>query len=615
MKKIKTKILRGITRTEGTVEGEALVTSESLSHLVNAIDSEGIIRLHGHPLQGQTYAGKIIVYDTDKFSTGGAWGLYFKKIIKNTGPRALLCRSVHPISVGGAVDAEIPSVDHFDKDPCSAIKTGDWIRVTAEKAGSKAIVEIFKDRKTADASGTYQDNQASSSELKNLKGWNKDDLVLTKNEQEMLDGKQGEAKRLAMERLVKFAHGMGAKRMVSICSAHVFSDLKTDGLTVGAWPIYEHFANLQAKVVVPTTAQSSFISEEAVNDNRMPWHYKEQTPPEEVYKLMKPVNDDLQSMGVMVIPTCIPYMHLNVPRFGEYLVTSESNHAANANIMSGARVNRDPANIVLYAAITGVMPEYGMYLKDNRRGQIIFEVDPSLAAELNDVGDFAALGGAIGFKAIDRVPVVTGIKSMTNAQSKAFCACVSPALMYPMMHVVGITPEARTLEEAFGGSVPDDVKRIRVTHDDVVAVFNNIKQTDNTTIDAAVIGCPFLTIEELSDILIMLKGRKVKRKLWLYTDFIIYNAAQKAGIIESLEKSGAVVVHSCCPGMVDRSTDVAEQLVFATDSLKVASLMSGSGWPCNWFGSREDVVEAAINGIFKRTGAQNKELIALAEKN
>ena len=52
--------------------------------------------------------------------------------------------------------------------------------------------------------------------------------------------------------------------------------------------------------------------------------------------------------GKMIVygymPACIPYMHLNQPRFGEVHVTSESNHAAYANIMIGVKVNRYPAN-------------------------------------------------------------------------------------------------------------------------------------------------------------------------------------------------------------------------------------------------------------------------------
>ncbi len=138
-----TIVLTGVTRVAGQVEGEALVTSAKLSHLANAIDSQGVVRMDGHPLQGQSYAGKIIVYDTDIFSTGGAWGLIFKVLTTKAGPLALICRRVHPISAGGAVDARIPAVDGLDHDPCQVIRTGDRVRIIAPEPGAEAVVEVF----------------------------------------------------------------------------------------------------------------------------------------------------------------------------------------------------------------------------------------------------------------------------------------------------------------------------------------------------------------------------------------------------------------------------------------------------------------------------------------
>jgi len=257
--------------------------------------------------------------------------------------------------------------------------------------------------------------------------------------------------------------------------------------------------------------------------------------------------------------------------------------------------------MVLYAAITGVMPEYGMHIAENRRGEMLFQVDPAVTKELNDVGDYVALGGAIGFRAIDRVPVVLGLDHMTNEQAKAFCACVSPALIYPMIHVVGVTPEACTVEEAFGGEIPRDVERVVIGRKEVAQVFQGIRQTNNPDVDAAIIGCPFLTLQELAELADMLVGKKVKKPLWLHTDYVVYAAAKKAGILQKIESSGARVVHSVCPGMVDRDRQAVQKLVFTTDSLKVASLMAGIGWPKWWLGTRRDTVTAAITGRFKRT--------------
>jgi len=78
------------------------------------------------------------------------------------------------------------------------------------------------------------------------------------------------------------------------------------------------------------------LADELVDDPGMPWHYKTRTSARDVYDAMKPVHNNLHSMGVHVIPTCIPYMHMIVARFGECHVTSESNHAAYTNTMLGA---------------------------------------------------------------------------------------------------------------------------------------------------------------------------------------------------------------------------------------------------------------------------------------
>ena len=202
---------------------------------------------------------------------------------------------------------------------------------------------------------------------------------------------------------------------------------------------------------------------------------------------------------------------------------------------------------------------------------------------------------------MEKVPVVVGLKDMTNAQAKAFIACVSPAMTYPMIHVVGVTPEAPTIEAAFGGEVPKDVERIRITKADVAAVFQDIHNTDKLDVDGVCIGCPFLMYDELEKLAAMLSGKKVLKPLWLYTDYIIYMAAHKSGVLAAIEKSGARVVHSICPGLTARDPGIAENMVFVTDSLKTAKLMGGPFWPKWWLGTREDAVNAAITGTFTRT--------------
>ena len=138
------EVLGGRTRVDGTAEGEALVTAETISHSTNAVFVDGVIVSAGHPLQGQSYAGKVMVYSTDIGTTAGALGLYLKASVTEAAPAALICRKVHPIAIGGAIDAEIPAVDGFRIDPCAEIRTGDWIKVKAPAIGEEAIVEVYR---------------------------------------------------------------------------------------------------------------------------------------------------------------------------------------------------------------------------------------------------------------------------------------------------------------------------------------------------------------------------------------------------------------------------------------------------------------------------------------
>jgi len=139
------KILKGIARSKGTASGEALVSEQPLSWAPFTIPNEtGIISIFGHKLTGQSVKDKIVVYPTVSGSTTGSIGLFFKVKESKVGPKAIICRQVHAIDLGGAIAAEIPAVDHLDEDPLQAIRTGDWVEIKADEVGKEAIVTITR---------------------------------------------------------------------------------------------------------------------------------------------------------------------------------------------------------------------------------------------------------------------------------------------------------------------------------------------------------------------------------------------------------------------------------------------------------------------------------------
>ncbi|MEW5912403.1 MAG: DUF126 domain-containing protein [Thermodesulfobacteriota bacterium] len=139
------KVLKGITRSKGQAAGEALVSEQPLSWAPFTIPNEtGIISIFGHKLSGQSVKDKIVVYPTVSGSTTGSIGLFFKVKESQVGPKAIICRQVHPIDLGGAIAAEIPAVDGLDRDPIQEIQTGDWVEIQAAEVGKEAVVTITR---------------------------------------------------------------------------------------------------------------------------------------------------------------------------------------------------------------------------------------------------------------------------------------------------------------------------------------------------------------------------------------------------------------------------------------------------------------------------------------
>ncbi len=138
-------VLKGVARSPGHAEGEALVSEQPLSWAPFAIPNEsGVISIFEHPLKGQSVKDRIVVYPTVYGSTTGSIGLFFKVKESKVGPKAIICRHVHPIDIGGAIAAEIPAVDDLTEDPVHAIQTGDWVEIRADEVGKDATVTITR---------------------------------------------------------------------------------------------------------------------------------------------------------------------------------------------------------------------------------------------------------------------------------------------------------------------------------------------------------------------------------------------------------------------------------------------------------------------------------------
>ena len=131
-------ILRGRCVVGGKVEGEALVTRETISGWGGMDPRTGTITELRHELRGQSFKGKILVFPGAKGSS--AWSHYFHMArLSGAAPLALLFNRMSTKVALGAVVVRAPAMTDFDRDPLEAIGSGDWLRVDAD-AGTVEIV-------------------------------------------------------------------------------------------------------------------------------------------------------------------------------------------------------------------------------------------------------------------------------------------------------------------------------------------------------------------------------------------------------------------------------------------------------------------------------------------
>ncbi len=127
--------LRGRKIYPGLVEGEALVTSMGISFFGGVDPDTGVVVEKNHELEGQSIAGKVLVFPTGKGSTVGSYTIYR---LKHNGlaPAAVINAECETITAVGCIIAEIPCVDQV---PIQEIKTGAKVLVY----GEEGMVEVL----------------------------------------------------------------------------------------------------------------------------------------------------------------------------------------------------------------------------------------------------------------------------------------------------------------------------------------------------------------------------------------------------------------------------------------------------------------------------------------
>ena len=417
-------------------------------------------------------------------------------------------------------------------------------------------------------------------------------MKLTDEEKKMLDGGYGSGTAMAMDMVVKWGEIYGAERLVDMTHTHTSPGepvqwLKeiSEGAKARTYSTIHPFPfdlNRWQKMGVKKDYAEKMIA-----------YYKECMP-------------YYQKLGLIPVYTCCPYMVGNIPLYKSYANFFGSEAVLLTNSLFGSRNPRVGGPAPLLSAITGKAPYCDLLVEENRFGEVLFEPDPALKPETFSNEDLGLFGYYVGFVAQERVVVINHLKRKLDFESfKYFTAPMATSGSVALCHIVGVTPDGQTLEEAFGGKKPKETVIVR--EKEMKEMWRKLNTTASNDVDLVMVGCPHLSIPEMQELASLLEGKKVKagKRLWIGLGDEILTMATRMGLAEVIEKSGATILTGICNGPLtpwDKLEDKPK--VVATNSVKDAHyIFAGSGMTVNVrYGSTEDCIHSVIKGKFEYTG-------------
>ncbi|MEM2582764.1 MAG: aconitase X catalytic domain-containing protein [Candidatus Thermoplasmatota archaeon] len=347
-------------------------------------------------------------------------------------------------------------------------------------------------------------------------------MYLTKEQEKMLDGEEGEIVARMLRLLVRLGDVYKAEKMIRVASAQIagvsYKSIEDAGLE-----FLEDIAK-EAKVKILTYLNPAGMDLE---------NWQEMGISNEFAEKQMAIINAFKKMGVVISATCTPYLAGNLPRFRQHIAWSESSAVAFANSVIGARTNREGGPSALASAITGLTPYYGLHLDENREPDIVINVK----AKLLSPTDFASLGYYVGKEIKNRIPYFKGIKDASVDDLKQLGAAMAASGAVAMYHVEEITPEAERYE--IKGK-----EKIEVGKEEIEEVYSKLSNSDD--VDIVIFGCPHASLNEIIEIANFLEKRKAKRNFWICTSRAIKEIAERMGINEKIEKAGGKIVADTC---------------------------------------------------------------------
>jgi predicted aconitase len=411
-------------------------------------------------------------------------------------------------------------------------------------------------------------------------------MKLSSEEQAMLNGEQGEARRWAMEHMIRVGTCFDAEGFVEVTQAHMMAD--TESLGEAGVEFVEKFAGLpeeQRKVRIPMITDPRGI------DFR---HYKTLKQTDDMATLEQRAIDAFKALGILMTDTCINYQTIMPPMRGEHLAYGDTGVVIYCNSVLGAYSNFEGGPSALAAGLTGRTPRYGLHLDQNRRATCRYRVN----YQPQGLSDWGALGGVVGKLAGSywEVAAIEGTDAPPGSdQMKHMGAAMASFGSIPLFHLVGHTPEAPTIDAVCN---PAELECLEINEQDIVEFYGNYGGKGEK-VDVVVFSAPQLSIIEMNQVAGLLEGQKVHKDtaLLVATSPAVGADAERLGISQRIEDSGGLVLHGMCfyQGYAREMALANGWKRLLTNSAKLVNIIGGYGYQPS-LASMEDCVASAVAG-------------------